>query len=213
MFIIILQRFAHFKGRKEIAVDWNEIRTEYISTETSYRKLAEKYDVPVSTIFKRAKKENWVELKKQNEDNLVAKTLETCSEMQVERLKRIQTATDDLLSKIEQAITELNIVLNTKTKKTKVIEYNNIERPDKPTKEIIEEEIEVVETASIVDRTGLKAIASALKDIKEIQMLKSDADMREQEARIAKLHKETEEEKKDTSINITFGDEVKKYGV
>jgi len=194
-------------------VDWNEIRTEYISTETSYRKLAEKYDVPVSTIFKRAKKENWVDLKKQNEDNLVAKTLETCSEMQVERLKRIQTATDDLLSKIEQAITELNIVLNTKTKKTKVIEYNNIERPDKPTKEIIEEEIEVVETASIVDRTGLKAIASALKDIKEIQMLKSDADMREQEARIAKLHKETEEEKKDTSINITFGDEVKKYGV
>ena len=194
-------------------MDWNEIRTEYISTETSYRKLAEKYDVPVSTIFKRAKKENWVDLKKQNEDNLVAKTLETCSEMQVERLKRIQTATDDLLSKIEQAITELNIVLNTKTKKTKVIEYNNYERPDKPTKEIIDEEIEVVETSSIVDRTGLKAIASALKDIKEIQMLKSDADMREQEARIAKLHKETEEEKKDTSINITFGDEVKKYGV
>jgi hypothetical protein len=194
-------------------VDWNKIRTEYISTETSYRKLAEKYDVPVSTIFKRAKKENWVDLKKQNEDNLVAKTLETCSEMQVERLKRIQTATDDLLSKIEQAIKELNIVLNTKTKKTKVIEYNNIERPDKPTKEIIEEEVEVVETASIVDRTGLKAIASALKDIKEIQMLKSDADMREQEARIAKLRKETEEEKKDTSINITFGDEVKKYGV
>lgn len=194
-------------------MDWNEIRTEYISTDTSYRKLAEKYDVPVSTIFKRAKKENWVDLKKQNDDNLVAKTLETCGEMQAERLKRIQTATDNLLSKIEQAIAELNIVLNTKTKKTKVIEYNNIERPDKPTKEIIEEEIEVVETASIVDRTGLKAIASALKDIKEIQMLKSDADMREQEARIAKLHKEVEEEQKDTSINITFGDEVKKYGV
>jgi len=194
-------------------VNWNKIRTEYISTETSYRKLAEKYDVPVSTIFKRAKKENWVELKKQNEVNLVAKTIETCGEMQVERMKRIQTATDELLSKIEQAIAELNIVLNTKTKKTKVIEYNNFERPDKPTKEIIDEEIEVVETSSIVDRTGLKAIASALKDIKEIQMLKSDADMREQEARIAKLRKETEEEKKDTSINITFGDEVRKYGV
>ena len=135
---------------------------------------------------------------------MVAKTLETCGEMQAERLKRIQTATDALLSKIEQAITELNIVLNTKTKKTKVIEYNNLERPDKPTKEIIEEEIEVVETASIVDRTGLKAIASALKDIKEIQMLKSDADMREQEARIAKLHKEVESEDKDNTITINI---------
>jgi len=193
-------------------VDWNEIRTEYISTETSYRKLAEKYDVPVSTIFKRAKKENWVDLKKQNEDNLVAKTLETCSEMQVERLKRIQTATDDLLSKIEQAITELNIVLNTKTKKTKVIEYNNYERPDKPTKEIIDEEIEVVETSSIVDRTGLKAIASALKDIKEIQMLKSDADMREQEARIAKLHKEVkEEDKADKKIVVCIKGDADDY--
>ena len=193
-------------------MDWNEIRTEYISTETSYRKLAEKYDVPVSTIFKRAKKENWVDLKKQNEDNLVAKTLETCSEMQVERLKRIQTATDDLLSKIEQAITELNIVLNTKTKKTKVIEYNNYERPDKPTKEIIDEEIEVVETSSIVDRTGLKAIASALKDIKEIQMLKSDADMREQEARIAKLHKEVkEEDKADKKIVVCIKGDADDY--
>jgi len=193
-------------------VNWNKIRTEYISTETSYRKLAEKYDVPVSTIFKRAKKENWVDLKKQNEDNLVAKTLETCSEMQVERLKRIQTATDDLLSKIEQAITELNIVLNTKTKKTKVIEYNNYERPDKPTKEIIDEEIEVVETSSIVDRTGLKAIASALKDIKEIQMLKSDADMREQEARIAKLHKEVkEEDKADKKIVVCIKGDADDY--
>ena len=193
-------------------MDWNEIRTEYMSTETSYRKLAEKYDVPVSTIFKRAKKENWVDLKKQNEDNLVAITLDTCGEMQVERLKRIQTATDDLLSKIEQAITELNIVLNTKTKKTKVIEYKNFERPDKPTKEIIEEEVEVVETASIVDRTGLKAIASALKDIKEIQMLKSDADMREQEARIAKLHKEVkEEDKADKKIVVCIKGDADDY--
>jgi hypothetical protein len=126
-------------------------------------------------------------------------------------LKRIQTATDELLSKIEQAIKELNIVLNTKTKKTKVIEYNNFERPDKPTKEIIDEEIEVVETSSIVDRTGLKAIASALKDIKEIQMLKSEADMREQEARIAKLRKETEEEKKDTSVVVQFKGDIDKW--
>ena len=135
-------------------MDWNEIRTEYISTETSYRKLAEKYDVPVSTIFKRAKKENWVDLKKQNEDNLVAKTIEICGEMQAERMRRIQNATDGLLTKIEQAILELNIVLNTKTKKTKVIEYENRGRPDKATKEIIAEEIEVVEGSSIVDRAG-----------------------------------------------------------
>lgn len=198
-------------GRKEIAVDWNKIRTEYISTETSYRKLAAKYDVPVSTIFNRARRENWVGLKKQNESNLIAKTIEACGEMQVERMERLQNATDDLLSKIEQAITELNIVLNTKTKKTKVIEYKNEERPDKPTKEIIEEEVEVVESTSIVDRAGLKAIASALKDIKEIQMLKSDADMREQEARIKNLEKQVEEDSADRKITIRIEGDANEY--
>ena len=42
---------------------------------------------------------------------------------------------------------------------------------------------------------------------------KTDLDKKEQEARINKLIKDAEDEKKDTNITITFGDEVKKYGV
>lgn len=61
--------------------------------------------------------------------------------------------------------------------------------------------------------TNIKDLSSAIKNIKEIKGVKSDIDLREQEARINKLRKEVEEEKKDTNINITFGDEVKKYGV
>lgn len=60
---------------------------------------------------------------------------------------------------------------------------------------------------------NIKDLTSAIKNIKEIKGVKSDIDLREQEARINKLRKEVEEEKKDTNINITFGDEVKKYGV
>lgn len=60
---------------------------------------------------------------------------------------------------------------------------------------------------------SIKHLTSALKDIKEIKGIKSDIDLQEQNARIDKLRKEVEEEKKDTNINITFGDEVKKYGV
>lgn len=60
---------------------------------------------------------------------------------------------------------------------------------------------------------NIKDLTSAIKNIKEIKGVKSDIDLREQEARIDKLRKEVEEEKKDTNINITFGDEVKKYGV
>ena len=60
---------------------------------------------------------------------------------------------------------------------------------------------------------GLKHLTSALKDIKDIKGIKTDLDKREQEARINKLIKEAEEERKDNKITVTFGDEVKKYGV
>ena len=60
---------------------------------------------------------------------------------------------------------------------------------------------------------GLKHLTSAIKDIKDVKGIKSDIDLKEQNARIDKLRKEIEGEKKDTNITITFGDEVKKYGV
>lgn len=49
------------------------------------------------------------------------------------------------------------------------------------------------------DTVAIKQLASALKDLKDIKGYKSDADMREQEARIAKLQKEAEKEEKDGS--------------
>ena len=60
---------------------------------------------------------------------------------------------------------------------------------------------------------SVKHLTSALKDIKDIKGIKTDLDKKEQEARINKLIKDAEDEKKDTNITITFGDEVKKYGV
>lgn len=194
--------------------DWKQIKTEYITTDkSSYRKLAKKYDIPIGTLQKRAKKEKWPELKKQSGDRTVAKTITVIEERQVDKLKRIQEITDKLLNKIEKAVDELDIHLAKKTIKTKEIEYSNYERPDKPTKETINEVEEIIDYHSIIDRKGVQELSAAIKNLKEVQMLKSELDVEEQQARINKLRKEVEEEKKDTSINITFGDEVRKYGV
>lgn len=72
---------------------------------------------------------------------------------------------------------------------------------------------ELVDNTPIWQVTTLKEMATAMKYLKECKGVKSDIDLREQEARINKLKKEIEEDKKDTNINITFGDEVKRYGV
>lgn len=57
----------------------------------------------------------------------------------------------------------------------------------------------------------LKHITSALKDIKDVKGVKSEADMREQEARIDKLRKDAEQEQKDTTITVTFDNDLDKY--
>jgi rRNA pseudouridine-1189 N-methylase Emg1 (Nep1/Mra1 family) len=116
------------------------------------------------------------------------------SSKKADKMTRIDDLADKLLEKLEQAITELDLQLYKHTDKTKVIEYNNELRPDKPTKETIHEEEKLLEAKSIVDRQGLKQIASALKDIKEVKMLRSELDRQEQEARISKLRKEAEKD-------------------
>lgn len=191
--------------------DWKKIKTEYITTDkSSYRKLAEKYNVPLGTLQKRAKKENWPELKQQSGDRTVAKTITVIEDKQVDKMTRIQGITDLLLDKIERAVTELDIQLFKNVEKVKEIEYNNLERPDKPTKEIIHEEEKITEIRTIVDRKGVQELAAAIKNLKEVQMLKSELDLKEQEARIAKLQREAEADAdKNSSVSITIegGDE------
>ena len=151
--------------------DWSKIKTEYITTDISYRKLAQKYGVGESTLFARASKEQWVEQKEQHRSKTVAKTLDAVSKKQVDRAANLISVADKLLAKVNS---------------------------------LLEMDAEVLD-----DTQSMKHISGVLKDIKEIQMIKSAADMREQEARIANLRKQAEKEEndnKDVTIVIEGGD-------
>ena len=138
--------------------DWNKIKTEYLTSDTSYRKLAQKYGVNATTIAKKASKEDWVSQRQQQANRTLSKTLTAVSNRQVNRAARLQKVADKLLNKIEAAVDDYNMAV------------------------------------LLVDRQSLRQITGALKDIKDIQMIRSKADLREQEARIAKLLKEAERE-------------------
>ena len=192
--------------------DWQAIKTEYITTETSYRKLAQKYGIHYKVISERGKVEKWVELRSQHRDKTLTKTLDKISSKKADKMARIDDLADKLLEKLEQAITELDLQLYKHTDKTKVIEYNNDLRPDKPTKETIHEEEKLLEAKSIVDRQGLKQIASALKDIKEVKMLRSELDQQEQKARIANLQKQADKtDDNKEPIRVIIGDDLSEY--
>ena len=67
---------------------------------------------------------------------------------------------------------------------------------------------EVIDKTPIWQPTLLKEMATTMKYLKECKGIKSDADMREQEARIAKLQKEAYEDSNEVNeIRVTFGGE------
>ena len=145
--------------------DWQAIKTEYITTDTSYRKLAQKYGVNVTNIAKKASSENWVEQRKQYATKKQSKTLEKISQQEANRAAKIHSVADKLLNKIEK----------------------------------------MVDSEEPLDTKGIRALTAAIKDLKEIQSVRSDLDKQEQEARIANLRKQANPEQLDAPTLIVEG--------
>ena len=153
--------------------DWQKIKTEYITTDTSYRKLAQKHGIHYNAIANRAKQEGWISQRNQYCDKTVTDTLDAISEKQVDRAANLIFVSDLLLSRV---------------------------------KSLLESNAEVLR-----DTQSMKHISGVLKDIKEVQMIRSDADMREQEARIANLRKQAERDEDSKDVHVEMTDEVVDY--
>ena len=173
--------------------DWQAIKTEYITTDTSYRKLAQKYGVRYQAICLKSKDEGWIAQREQYRNKTVTKAIDIISNKQSDKMSRIDDLADKLLVKLEKAIEELDLeIVKRKTK----LEDDGLE----VTTETME-----AKAGGIVDRQGLKQIASALKDIKEVKMLRSELDRQEQEARIANLRKQADkDDDKTEEIEVVF---------
>lgn len=157
-----------------MAADWLKIKSEYITTEISYRDLAQKHDVSFSTLQVRAKNEKWKDERIRHRDNVGAKLRQKTVDVIVQKEARIidrkYALSEKLLDKMEKAIEELDLLMVTNKKRIRTIEYNDNTAVGKPTKETIDDTETILQMASIIDRAGLKQLASALKDIKDIQM-------------------------------------------
>lgn len=155
-------------------MDWRKIKTEYITTDTSYRKLCEKYGVPRSNLELRARKEGWVELKRQSQGKAAAKMADAFADKQAERIDKMQTIGDKLLEKIGKGLEKYDA------------------------------------SRLVLQPQTLRQITGALKDLKDVLSLKSDLDIEEQKARIAKLQHEADSdaEPPEITVNIMGGADI-----
>lgn len=155
--------------------DWQAIKTEYITTDTSYRKLAQKYGVSYNAIGNRSRQEKWQDLRDQHLSKTMTKTVNAIANKQAERTAKLIGVSDLLLDKV---------------------------------KSLLEADEEL-----LVDTSIMKDVSVILKNLKDIQMIRSEADLREQEARIEKLRKEAmaDEGDKQQTVTVIMGDGAEKY--
>ena len=155
--------------------DWKAIKTEYITTDTSYRKLAQKYGLSYNAIGNRSRDEKWQDLRDQHLTKTMTKTMNAISNKQADRAAKLIGVSDILLDKV---------------------------------KALLEADEEL-----LVDTSIMKDVSVILKNLKDIQMIRSEADLREQEARIDKLRKEAmvDEDNKQQTVTVIMGDGAEKY--
>lgn len=152
-------------------MDWKRIKAEYIAGGTSYRKLAEKYNVPRTTLERKAKDEKWASLRRQAEGKAEAKIINAISNNSAKIDTKYFSLVDKLLDRAG----------------------------------------EVIELMPEWSVASLKDMATTMKYLKECKGVKSDADMREQEARIRNLEKQAEADNTSKDIEVQFGSEAEEY--
>ena len=129
--------------------DWQSIQKEYITMNTSYRRLAAKYGVTYNEIGKRSRKEGWRELKEKHHAETMTQILEADKASKAEMARRLNETAAELLDKVQAYVKDIQ------TDRTNTQEF--------------------------------RQISGTLKDIKDVLMIRSEEDLREQEARIANL--------------------------
>lgn len=154
-------------------MDWNKIKAEYIAGGTSYRKLCAKYGVSRTTLQRKAKDENWLDLRSQAEARTESIIVEGISKKSAKIDEKFYSLVDKLMQRAE----------------------------------------ETIENTPVWSVNALKEMSTALKNLKECKGVKSDIDLREQEARIKNLEKQAAQEEDNNDIRVVIGDEAEDYSV
>ena len=156
--------------------DWNELEREFLTG--NYKSVNQFFkEKGISRNKSSIEKTRSWEQKKHTKNTkkthrIVEKVIEKQAEIEAEQKIKINDVAQRLLEKIDIATDELNKYVNKKTRKTKKKFTIKDATGTKIDNEIITEEMKIEEVASIINKSGLKTLASALKDLSDI--LKDD---------------------------------------
>ena len=183
--------------------DWEKIKIEYLSTNTSYRKLAEKYAVSFATLKERAVRERWFPTKKKTQEKVIRNTAQKIASRKATRI--IKELDPALLAaeKINQLV--LDTLTDDKQFKRHLVQVREKEGDI----DGFSEKWDVEEREfNVVDTKRLRDLAAALKISKELQRLLEGLVDPGTEKKLAVERERLELEKKKVERELTAGEEV-----
>lgn len=141
-----------------MAVNWETVKTEYITTDTSQRKLAAKYDIPLSNITRRCKDEKWVEQREQYKRTVTAKAVKKSATRDANRLARLMDTTTKAIDVAARAFEDEQ-------------QFNRylVETGPKEYRETVEQTFAKVDTKALRDLTAvLKDLTGLMREFYDI---------------------------------------------
>lgn len=197
------------KGKQVSAQMWRKLEAEYLAGDCTLKDLSDKYGIAYNSILNYSRKNGWVVKKSEHGERVYKKAMEEFDNRSVQNMLRVDNIADKLLDKIERAVDELSLIAVKNTEKKRKIEVDEEGSP--MVHETTKESYDTKEL--IIDRAGLRSITAALRDIKEVKMIRSNLDREEQAARLAKLKKEAEQDNNDISVTVKIESEAgEEYG-
>ena len=158
--------------------DWKQLEKEYIlgdykSINAFLREKGISRNKTTNTQTR-----GWNIKKHQKDIKKTSKTIEKVtekeSEKEAQQIVDIKSIANDLALNIIKANSQLETYIVKNKKKTKKVKYNY--KVSKPSEEEVTEKEEIETIEGIIDRQGLKMLASALKDLNEILTDKKEND-------------------------------------
>lgn len=155
-----------------VTLNWDKIRNEYINGYISYRKLAEKHDIPYQTLRDRASKEKWFDKRKEQREKIGAKTAqktaEKIAEQESDLAANIYSAANELLEKLKIAIAQTDTFIE----KTQLRVPKKVK--DKATGETYtawqtEEQIRLTQKEGFINIENVLKLTNAIRSLQSVQ--------------------------------------------
>lgn len=90
--------------------------------------------------------------------------------------------------------------------------YKRLLRVSDDLLDVVEEAVRSFKVGDLLlDRTALKSLSGTIKDIKDIQNIKTELDIEEQKARIANLKKQAERDEDSRDVSVEISEEAVEY--